>query len=335
MNIEQDSKFEIIKHDGKCGHGECFSGGQRDKCYLDYDKINNEIKKNMNKSPVKISLFDTTHNYKLKITFREAKIYAIKINIKELSRITCIKIISDDTIVYEKQVKFFISGAGDRYYYNGIMIIEQNKPLLIYLYGKKYNNFIIELINESGNPSSYLAIEISFEIIGEYISKLSDKLKTDMIDRINMNKIEKELDEELIKINKLLLDKEYTEQDEFNKNYDKLSKQILDDEKDYDMFENKKMIEMMKLMEQIDIDKEKKRIKNKENELYNKKNILSYFSKLKIPNTCPICCINYSNIVKPMCLNPCGHCCCEVCIKNIKECMICRSNILNIIKIYL
>ena len=62
----------------------------------------------------------------------------------------------------------------------------------------------------------------------------------------------------MIKVNKLLLDKEYTEQDEFKKNYDKLSGQISDDKKDYDMFENKKMIEMMKLMEQIYIDKEKK-----------------------------------------------------------------------------
>ena len=40
-----------------------------------------------------------------------------------------------------------------------------------------------------------------------------------MINRINMNKIKKELNEELIKVNKLLLDKEYTEQDEFKKNY--------------------------------------------------------------------------------------------------------------------
>ena len=40
-----------------------------------------------------------------------------------------------------------------------------------------------------------------------------------MINRINMNKIKKELNEELIKVNKLLLDKEYTEQYEFKKNY--------------------------------------------------------------------------------------------------------------------
>ena len=52
--------------------------------------------------------------------------------------------------------------------------------------------------------------------------------------------------------------------------------------------------------------------------------------EIKELNKCPICFENEIN----MCLNPCGHCYCEICINNSNECFICRTNIINKIKLF-
>jgi hypothetical protein len=48
-------------------------------------------------------------------------------------------------------------------------------------------------------------------------------------------------------------------------------------------------------------------------------------------NKCSIC---YENKLS-ICLNPCGHCYCDICIKNTDNCFICRKNIINKIKLFL
>jgi hypothetical protein len=48
-------------------------------------------------------------------------------------------------------------------------------------------------------------------------------------------------------------------------------------------------------------------------------------------NKCSIC---YENKLS-VCLNPCGHCYCDICIKNTDNCFICRKNIINKIKLFL
>jgi hypothetical protein len=47
-------------------------------------------------------------------------------------------------------------------------------------------------------------------------------------------------------------------------------------------------------------------------------------------NKCSIC---YENKLS-ICLNPCGHCYCDKCIKYTDNCFICRTNIINKIKLF-
>jgi hypothetical protein len=47
-------------------------------------------------------------------------------------------------------------------------------------------------------------------------------------------------------------------------------------------------------------------------------------------NKCSIC---YENKLS-ICLNPCGHCYCDICIKDTDNCFICRTNIINKIKLF-
>ena len=48
-------------------------------------------------------------------------------------------------------------------------------------------------------------------------------------------------------------------------------------------------------------------------------------------NKCSVCFENKLSV----CLNPCGHCYCDICIKNANNCFICRTNIKNKIKLFL
>ena len=47
-------------------------------------------------------------------------------------------------------------------------------------------------------------------------------------------------------------------------------------------------------------------------------------------NLCKVCYNNEFNVV----LTPCGHCLCDECSKNFKDCHICREPIVSFVKVY-
>ena len=86
----------------------------------------------------------------------------------------------------------------------------------------------------------------------------------------------------------------------------------------------------------IELDEKKEIIKELKSDLEQKEDII-YLKDEKLKelksnlNKCSVCFENKLSV----CLNPCGHCYCDICIKNANNCFICRTNIKNKIKLFL
>jgi|688.fasta_scaffold02753_9 hypothetical protein len=89
----------------------------------------------------------------------------------------------------------------------------------------------------------------------------------------------------------------------------------------------------------IELDEKKEIIKELKSDLEQKEDIIylkdeklkELKSNLNDLNKCSVCFENKLSV----CLNPCGHCYCDICIKNATNCFICRTNIINKIKLFL
>ena len=82
----------------------------------------------------------------------------------------------------------------------------------------------------------------------------------------------------------------------------------------------------------IELEEKKEIIKELKSDLEQKDEKLKELkSNLNDLNKCSVCFENKLSV----CLNPCGHCYCDICIKNATNCFICRTNIINKIKLFL
>ena len=82
----------------------------------------------------------------------------------------------------------------------------------------------------------------------------------------------------------------------------------------------------------IELEQKKEIIKELKSDLEQKDEKLKELkSNLNDLNKCSVCFENKLSV----CLNPCGHCYCDICIKNATNCFICRTNIINKIKLFL
>jgi len=82
----------------------------------------------------------------------------------------------------------------------------------------------------------------------------------------------------------------------------------------------------------IELEEKKEIIKELKSDLEQKDEKLKELkSNLNDLNKCSVCFENKFSV----CLNPCGHCYCDICIKNATNCFICRTNIINKIKLFL
>ena len=115
--------------------------------------------------------------------------------------------------------------------------------------------------------------------------------------------------------------------------YNNLSKEL--ESKKIELDEKKEIIKELKSdLEQKDekLKELKSNLEQKEDIIYLKDEKLKELkSNLNDLNKCSVCFENKLSV----CLNPCGHCYCDICIKNATNCFICRTNIINKIKLFL
>jgi len=107
---------------------------------------------------------------------------------------------------------------------------------------------------------------------------------------------------------------------------------ILPITKYYCTLENEKYLELLKNELELNINKLNSDFTERSNKIVRfRKLIVKAISSEKIINICTVCATNKIDI----CINPCGHTFCKLCIDKMNKCCMCRGNIISKIKIYI